>query len=147
MKRLIVPPLFVLLSLILIVLPHFLVPAYNIIPFPYNFAGLIICFGGFALMGKARDLFKKHNTNLAIETSSSLVTEGPYTKTRNPMYIGMFLLLLGIAVCFANLLSMLAPLGFILAIHLIFIPKEEKLMHEAFGNKYLKYKGKVKRWI
>ena len=98
-------------------------------------------------MGKARDLFKKHNTKLAIETSSSLVTEGPYSKTRNPMYIGMFLLLLGIAVCFANLLSMLTPLGFILAIHLIFIPKEEKLMHEAFGNQYLEYKGKVKRWI
>lgn len=147
MKRLIAPPLFVLLGLILIVLFHFLVPKFNIVPFPFNFAGLIISFGGFVLMGKARDLFKKHNTNLAIETSSSLVTEGPYTKTRNPMYIGMFLLLLGIAVCFANLLSMLAPLGFILAIHLIFIPKEEKLMHEAFGNQYLKYKGKVKRWI
>lgn len=147
MKRLIVPPFFVMISLILIVLFHFLAPKFNIVPFPFNYAGLIISFGGFVLMGKARDLFKKHNTNLAIETSSSLVTEGPYAKTRNPMYIGMFLLLLGIAVCFANLLSMLAPLGFILAIHLIFIPKEEKLMHEAFGNEYLEYKSKVKRWI
>ncbi len=147
MKRLIVPPLFVLLSLILIVLFFFLVPRLNIIPFPFNFAGLIISFGGFVLMGKARELFKKHNTNLAIEASSSLVTEGPYTKTRNPMYIGMFLLLLGIAVCFANLLSMLTPFGFILAIHLIFIPKEEKLMHEAFGAQYIEYKNKVKRWI
>lgn len=147
MKRLIVPPLFVMISLILIMLSYFLAPAYNIIPFPYNFIGLIISFGGFVVMGKARDLFKKHNTNLAIETSSSLVTEGPYAKTRNPMYIGMFLLLLGIGVCFCNLFSMVAPFAFLLTIHLIFIPKEEKLMHEAFGNQYLEYKGKVKRWI
>lgn len=147
MKRFIVPPLFVLISLVLIAVFHLFVPRFNIIPFPFNFAGMFISFAGFVLMGKARELFKKHNTNLTIETSSSLITEGPYAKTRNPMYIGMFLLLLGIGVCFANLLSMLAPLGFILAIHLIFIPKEEKLMQEAFGNKYLEYKNKVKRWI
>lgn len=147
MKRFLVPPLFVLISLILVVLFHFQMPGFNIIPFPYHFAGVIISFSGIVFMGKARELFKKHNANMAIETSSSLVTEGPYAKTRNPRYIGMFLLLLGIAVCFANLFSMVMPFGFILAIHLIFIPKEEKLMHEAFGNQYLEYKSKVKRWL
>lgn len=147
MKRFLVPPLFVLISLVLIVLFYFKMPRFTIIPFPFNFGGLLISFSGFMMRGKARELFKKHNTNLAIKTSSNLVTVGPYAKTRNPMYIGMFLLLLGIAVCFANLLSMTMPFGFIVSIHLIFIPKEEKLMNEAFGNQYLEYKSKVKRWI
>ncbi len=50
-------------------------------------------------------------------------------------------------VCFSNLFSMAVPFGFVLAIQLIFIPKEEKLMADAFGNKYFEYKKRVKRWI
>jgi protein-S-isoprenylcysteine O-methyltransferase Ste14 len=147
MNRIVIPPTIVVLSLIIIGGVYFIIPKYNWIPFPLNLAGLIIAFGGFAIMGKARDLFKKHNTNLDIKESSALVTEGVYSKTRNPMYLGMFTLLLGIGICFGNLLSMITPFGFIFAIHFIFIPKEEKMMQDTFGEQYSEYKKQVKRWL
>jgi protein-S-isoprenylcysteine O-methyltransferase Ste14 len=147
MRKLIIPPVFVLISLILIVTLYFVFPKFNWIPFPANLIGIVVIFIGFVIMGKSRDLFNKHKTTLAIEKSSFLIQEGIFLKTRNPMYVGMFLLLLGLGICFMNLFSILIPLGFILTIHFVFVLKEEKLMFDSFGQVYTDYKSKVKRWI
>lgn len=147
MKRVIIPPVFVLLSLILIVFFWIIFPEYNVIPSPFNFIGILISFSGFVLMGKTRDLFKKYQTTLDIEKSSYMITEGVFSKTRNPMYVGMFLFLIGISICFMNLFSMIIPLLFLFCIQQIFIPKEEMLMKETFGEEYEVYRKKVKRWI
>ena len=98
-------------------------------------------------MGKARELFKKHETTLEIKTSSSMITEGIFSKTRNPMYVGFFFLIIGISVCFMNFISMLCPFVFILFVNFTFIPIEEKIMVQQFGNEYLDYKSKVRRWL
>ncbi len=98
-------------------------------------------------MGKAHDLFKKYKTTLYFNESSHLITDGIFSKSRNPMYIGMFLFLLGTAVCFMNLFSLITPFIFLTAVNLIFIQKEEKMMAEKFGDEYLRYKSRVKRWI
>jgi len=98
-------------------------------------------------MGKARELFKKHETTLKIKTSSSMITEGVFSKTRNPMYVGFSLLLIGVSICFMNLFSMICPFVFILFMNVTFIPIEEKLMVQQFGNEYLDYKSKVRRWF
>jgi len=147
MKKLIIPPVFVLISIILIVLFYFVSPKFNLIAFPYNLSGILLSFIGFTIMGKSRDLFKKYKTNLDIKESSHLITEGVFSKTRNPMYIGMFLLLLGFAICFQNIFSIITPFGFLLIIRLIIFPKEERLMSNVFGQEYLDYKKKVGRWI
>ena len=147
MKKFFIPPVFVLISFILIVLFYFLIPKYNWIPFPVNLCGIIIAFFGFSIMGKSRDLFKKHQTTLGIEESPSLITEGIFSKTRNPMYIGMFLLLLGAGVCFMNLFSILTSVGFLLLMQFVFIPKEEKLLFQKFGQDYLDYIKNVRRWV
>lgn len=147
MKKLIIPPVFVLISLISEITLYIFLPKLNLITFPYNLSGIVITFLGFIIMGKSRDLFKKHETTLDIKESSSLIKEGIFLKTRNPMYCGMFLLLLGISICFRNLLSIMVPFLFLLSIQMIFIPKEEKMLLEKFGEDYLDYKKKVKRWI
>ena len=147
MKKLLIPPVFVLLSLILIVGFYFFIPKFNIISFPFNLSGLAITMVGFAFTGKSHEALTKHKTTLFIEKSSNMVTQGIYSKTRNPMYVGMFLLLLGIAICFGNLFSLITPLGFLLIIQFSFIPKEEKLMFDVFGQEYLDYKAKVRMWI
>jgi protein-S-isoprenylcysteine O-methyltransferase Ste14 len=147
MKKIFIPPVFVLLSILLIIGFYLFLPVGNIVPFPFNFAGILIAFPGFALMGKSRELFKKHQTTLFIEKSSAMVTEGVFSKTRNPMYIGMTLMLMGISVCFMNLISMTMPFLFIVTIRFTFIPKEEKMMYETFGQEYLDYKKKVRRWL
>ncbi|MGD8777502.1 MAG: isoprenylcysteine carboxylmethyltransferase family protein [Ignavibacteria bacterium] len=147
MKRIFTPPFFVLISLILIVLFYFVLPGYNWIPFPFNILGILISLSGFAIMGKSRDLFRKYQTTLAIEKSTFLLKEGIFSRTRNPMYMGMFLLLLGIGICFRNMISVFISLVFFLLMNFIFVPKEEKLMYDSFGQEYLDYKKKVKRWI
>jgi protein-S-isoprenylcysteine O-methyltransferase Ste14 len=147
MKKLIIPPVFLMISLILIVITYFVLPDLNLIPFPLNLIGIPICFSGFVIMGKSRDLFKKYQTTLYIEKSSSMIQEGVFSKTRNPMYIGMFLLLLGIGVCFRNMFSILIPVLFMILIHFVFVLKEEKLMFDVFGQIYLDYKTRVKRWV
>jgi protein-S-isoprenylcysteine O-methyltransferase Ste14 len=147
MNKLFIPPLFLLISLILIVLLYYLVPLLNVIPFPYNLGGLFIAFSGFACMGITRLLFRKHQTTLFIEKSSCMITEGVFGKTRNPMYIGMFMILLGFSVCSMNLLSMAVPFVFISVMQIMFIPVEEKLMLKTFGQDYINYKKKVRRWI
>jgi|GEM_PF-4331134 len=88
MKRLFIPPVCVFISFLLIVSFYFLLPGYNLILFPFNLAGLLIAFFGFVIMGKARDLFRKHKTTLAIKRSSFLITEGIFSRSRNPMYAG-----------------------------------------------------------
>lgn len=147
MKKLFIPPVFVLLCFALIILFYFILPQYTVISFPFNLIGVFISILGFVIMGKARELFKKHATTLEIKTSSSLITEGVFSKTRNPMYVGFSLLLIGISICFMNLFSMLCPFLFIGIMNFIFIPKEEKLMFQQFGKQYLDYKTKVNRWL
>lgn len=147
-RKLLIPPVFVLVNIILIVVLFFVVPSgYEVVPFPYNFGGILISFGGFVIMGKAYDCFKRCKTTLAIQKSTHLINEGIFLKTRNPMYLGMFLLLLGAGICFINLFSLLTPFVFLLIVEFYTIPKEEKLMTEAFGEEYLNYKKRVRRWF
>lgn len=147
MRKYINPPLFVLLTCFLSALFFFLLPDFNFIPFPYNFAGIIISFAGFVLMGKTHDLFKKYNTPISITKSTYLITEGPFAYSRNPMYLGMFLFLLGISICFMNLFSILSAIAFLITINFIYVRDEEKLMQESFGIDYISYKNRVRKWI
>jgi protein-S-isoprenylcysteine O-methyltransferase Ste14 len=146
-KKLLIPPFFLLVSSIAIVHFYFMLPGLNYIAFPYNLGGLLILIAGFFFMGTTRELFRKHKTNLSIEKSSSIITEGLFSKTRNPMYIGMFLMLTGIAVCFRNILGLAMPFLFLLFVSFYIIPIEERLMEEVFGQEYLDYKTRVNRWF
>lgn len=147
MRYLWIPPSLFFTCLILIVLFYFTLPAYNILPFPYNLAGVAISFLGFTIMGKSNDLFRKHKTTKDFGDSSNLITEGIYLRTRNPMYLGMFLMLAGMGIAFRNTFSLLTPFLFFLVSHFLYIPKEEKLLAKTFGEQYLEYKKKVRKWI
>ena len=76
-----------------------------------------------------------------------LVTAGPYRFTRNPMYLGIFIMLVGIAVWVGSLPMFIAPVGFVLLMSWVFIPYEEQRLGEAFGEAYREYSTKVRRWL
>jgi len=147
MKKLYIPPVLIFYSIILITLLYFFAPSFNLIVFPLNLSGILIAFSGFILMGKSRDLFRKYRTTLKIEKSDYLISEGVFLKSRNPMYLGMCILIFGFSVFSTNLVALCIPLIFIMLVGLIFVRKEEKLMLATFGEDYLEYKYKVKRWI
>lgn len=79
--------------------------------------------------------------------ASSLVTGGVYRFTRNPMYLGMVLVLLGWAVFLSSPVTLLFVPLFVLYIHRFQIFPEERVLTDLFGSEYAEYKNKVRRWV
>lgn len=147
MKNLYIPPALIAYSILVMILLYSFEGQYNFMLFPFNLIGLGFVFLGFMLMGKARELFSKHQTTLKIKRSTHLIKDGVFSKTRNPMYVGMFFLVFGFSVISTNIIALLLPFVFILLVRMIFISKEECLMNDAFGKEYLEYKKTVRRWF
>jgi protein-S-isoprenylcysteine O-methyltransferase Ste14 len=142
-----IPPIYFFLGIVVAAVPYFLFPQFNIIPYPFNWLGLFLVVVGFLLNGSATQEFKKHHTPHDFSTSTTLVTSGVYRFSRNPIYLGMFLGLVGIAVLFQNPFSFLSPFLFYLVIEFKFIPFEEEKMAAEIGTSYNEYQQRVRRWI
>lgn len=121
---------------------------FNFIISPFNRIGIIILALGLSMTFFSFYFFKKNKTPIIPgQKPTFVVAEGPYQFTRNPMYLGVTIALLGAAIFFGNALSFLSPLIFFFMMNYYFVPFEEKLMENIFGEKYLQYKKKVRRWI
>ncbi|MDQ5953082.1 MAG: hypothetical protein QG551_310 [Patescibacteria group bacterium] len=72
---------------------------------------------------------------------------GPYKYTRNPKYLGLALLLIGLGIILNSLFIILSSVASGLIIHFFFITKEEALLTERHGEIYKEYKGKVRKWF
>ena len=142
-----IPPTYFYICFILNIALYFVLPKMRVIIFPYNFLGTIVIFFGVYFNIWAWFLFKKNNTPEKFEKSTCIVKEGLYRFTRNPMYLGMVLILLGLSICLGNLICLISPIIFLIIISLIFIPYEEKKMQDTFGQEYLDYKNSVRRWL
>jgi protein-S-isoprenylcysteine O-methyltransferase Ste14 len=82
------------------------------------------------------------------ERASVLVTTGIYSVTRNPMYLGMLLLIVAWGLYLANTVGLiLAPLAFVLYLDRVQIPREESALATAFGSDYAGYARRVRRWL
>jgi protein-S-isoprenylcysteine O-methyltransferase Ste14 len=114
----------------------------------WHLAGLIpIAFGGGLLLLAARQFSKAETNIVPLTRSTALVTDGMFSLTRNPMYLGMTSALVGTAVLLNGYLPWLVILPFVLVIRLRFIRHEEPLMEETFGEDYLAYISRVRRWL
>ncbi|PWK14775.1 protein-S-isoprenylcysteine O-methyltransferase Ste14 [Psychrobacter immobilis] len=83
----------------------------------------------------------------ALEKVSSLVTSGVYQYSRNPMYVGLVLILLGWAFYLSHFLAFVLLPIFILYMTRFQIQPEERMMAQKFGKTYQDYLNKVRRWI
>ena len=81
------------------------------------------------------------------ESSSSLVSTGIYRHTRNPMYVGMAITLVGWAAYLASLPALLGVLFFVLYITQFQIKPEERVLASLFGAEYADYMSRVRRWL
>lgn len=144
----ILPPTYVLIAIVLIVGLHFLVPVTTLIPFAWNMLGLVPFAIGVGINMQADRAFKRVNTTVKpYETSTTLITDGVFRFTRNPMYVGFVLILLGLAIFVGSLSPYLIVVIFPFAIEKIFITVEEQMLAEAFGETWLDYTRKVRRWV
>ena len=142
------PPYIAFALLFLSWLSKRLFPQFNFIYTPYNKIGIIVLILGLSLTFSGFYFFKKNKTPIMPgKKPTFMVAEGPYKFTRNPMYSGVTIGLLGAAIFFGNIISFLAPIIFLLIMNYYFVPFEENLMENIFGKQYLNYKKKVGRWL
>ena len=141
-------PLFhFILCLALEVTTYFLFPKYDVLLFPFNLVGLIFIFFGIMLTYQTWQVFKQYQISYKFEEPAQLITDGPLKYSRNPMYVGKVLFLWGVAFLFGNFITLCVPFLFVIVIQTVFIPYEEKVLEKIFGEEYLKYKKKVRRWF
>lgn len=94
--------------------------------------------------------FKKAQTTvnpLDPEKSQNIVSTGIYQYTRNPMYLGMALILMAFIFYFGSWLLWIFVIGFVIYMNYFQIIPEEEILEKNFGENYLTYKQKVRRWI
>src|SRR5258705_10822504 len=94
-------------------------------------------------------LFRREGTevNPTSSTNRSLVATGPYRFTRNPMYLGLVVVTLGIAVWIGAWPMFLAPIAVFATANWVHIPFEETKMRRQFGATYDDYVAQVRRWV
>ncbi len=144
--RLLPPPIVALLLLGLAFLVDRWLPGLPRLRLPT--AGLILMAAGFSLGILALHKFRLYRTTFVPHGEpTALVTAGPYSWTRNPMYLGLFTLLLGLALYFGHLPLFLIPAAFFFIIDRAHIPHEEAILAKLFGDKYSDYRSRVGRWL
>lgn len=147
MKKAYYPPLYFLLALAAVIVTYIALPQWNVIPFPLNLFGLLLIFTGFGIMDAANEVFLKINNSHSAKKIKALVKSGPFSRTRNPMHIGMVIFTLGFAITFQNLVALVIPILLFAYISLLVVPMEERRLNKMFGLEYVKYRQNVGRWF
>jgi protein-S-isoprenylcysteine O-methyltransferase Ste14 len=144
----ILPPTHFFIYLIVSVALHFTLPLLQIINYPFNLIGFLFFVLGAGLNIWADQLFKKELTTIKpSEKPTALIQTGPYKLSRNPMYLGMVLLLIGAGFILGSLTSFIGTVLFAVMMEIVFIPIEEKILQDQFGEEYEVYKEKVGKWL
>lgn len=144
------PPPFIYLGMLL-----FGLALDRVLPWSIQFTSIARYVGGgvliiaaLAYLLAASGRFRKAGTDVKPwKTTSAIVAEGVYRLTRNPMYLGMALFYLGLGLAFSSLGVLLLLPILIVMIQTQVIAREERYLESKFGDEYLAYKAKVRRWM
>ncbi|MGC3945518.1 MAG: isoprenylcysteine carboxylmethyltransferase family protein [Chryseolinea sp.] len=126
------------------------------IPLPYGWlkspgaqiiGGVFIMSGITFLLPSLWRFLVSRNTLITIKPAHSLQTTGIYSFSRNPMYLALLCLYLGIAIFKGNLWTIAMVPVIVVIIQTYVIKKEEHYLIRAFGNEYLDYMKRVRRWL
>jgi protein-S-isoprenylcysteine O-methyltransferase Ste14 len=93
-------------------------------------------------------LFRRANSKYDVrDVPKGLVTEGPFRISRNPGYVAMIVMSIGVAILLDNPWILLAIAPAVLVIRFEVIAKEEAILEREFGGDYRRYKARVRRWL
>jgi protein-S-isoprenylcysteine O-methyltransferase Ste14 len=115
---------------------------------PARAVGLGLGIAGIALMILSILALRRHGTTVLPHVgASALVTSGPYRRFRNPIYLADCLILLGVAELTKNIWFVVGAVVFSVLVTLLAIVPEERHLERRFGEAYLDYKAKTRRWL
>lgn len=113
----------------------------------YILGAILIVIGLFFNIPALRQFVKTKNTFVTIKPATSLQTSSIYARSRNPMYVSLLLFYTGIAFFVGNWWTILLLPVLVIIVTMFIIQPEERYLERAFGQTYLNYKEKVRRWI
>jgi protein-S-isoprenylcysteine O-methyltransferase Ste14 len=148
MIRRILPTAYLLIALIIMLVLHFIIPILMLITVPWNLIGIIPLIIGILVNLLADAALHKGGTTVQpFQESAALITNGVYGISRNPMYLGFVLVLIGVAILLRSLSPWIVIPLFIILVEFVFITEEEKMLAEKFGPIWIEYRKKVRQWI
>ncbi len=147
-RKPILPPTYVFLALLVMVGLHILVPVATLVPWPWRLLGIAAVACGVVMNVIADRSFRNAGTTVKpFEQSSVLVTNGVYRLSRHPMYLGIELMVLGIACLMGSLTPFVVAIILAVLLDRRFIRVEERMLAERFGDAWSQYKARVRRWM
>jgi protein-S-isoprenylcysteine O-methyltransferase Ste14 len=144
----VMPTTYLLIALVAAIALHYLFPVRRIISSPWNLLGIAPLVLGVILNVVADSAFHRANTTVKpFEESSALIISGAFRISRNPMYLGFVLILIGIAVLLGSLSPYAVIFAFVVLMDTVYVRVEEQMLAEKFGPEWEEYKQSVRRWI
>lgn len=142
------PPLLCLLFILSMGALHYAWPQPQLFSPPFNLLGFVLISAGVMMNLWSANWFRVNQTTIDPRGNAIyLAQEGLYRISRNPMYLGMLITLLGTSIYLGSLSSFLSPPLFAWIVTLRFIHREEQALLERFGGEYLRYRARVRRWL
>jgi len=125
-------------------------PVFGLMFPAHRFFSVTVAVAGIVIIGLGMASFRRARTTvnpMKPDSASSLVVSSIYRLTRNPMYLGFLLVLLGWAVFLSNALAFLLLPTFNLYMNRFQIEPEEKALTSLFGQQFVAYRSRVRRWL
>jgi protein-S-isoprenylcysteine O-methyltransferase Ste14 len=122
---------------------HLLFPSDSVLPAGLALVGALTCLAGVVSFRRAKTTVNP----MKPDSTSSLVVTGIYRYTRNPMYLGFLLILLGWAAVLSNVWALVLVPMFVLYMNRFQISPEERVLACRFAQEYAEYRASVRRWI
>lgn len=112
------------------------------------YLGVLILIGSFLGFGYMVNFYKKNETEIEpTKTTSKIITSGLYKYSRNPVYLISCAGPIGLGFIFMTYWAMFAFIPALIVVYYTAVKKEEQYLEKKFGQEYLEYKNKVRRWI
>jgi protein-S-isoprenylcysteine O-methyltransferase Ste14 len=142
------PPAYLLTTIGLMIALWTLAPGPRIIPSPWNWTGVLLVAVGVGLNVAGDRQFERARTTMhPFGQPRVLVTTGVFAHSRHPMYLGMMLLVIGLAILLGYVTPFALTALLWVALNWRFIPHEERVMSNAFGQEYQEYRAHTRRWL
>jgi len=142
------PPFWFLLALVAMPVIDRLAPGVIWLGWPWILLGVVPVALGIWLASWGHRLFVEAGTTIRPGSeSSALVTRGPFRVSRNPMYLGMVLVLIGVGVLLGSAWAFVVVPVFMVLLEVLFIRPEEAMMRVRFGEEFAAYRRRTRRWL
>jgi protein-S-isoprenylcysteine O-methyltransferase Ste14 len=142
------PPLVFLGALGLGLLLDWLVPSRRFSSESFQVTGWILAFAGFLIGSWGVRAFHRAGTNVRPDLPvTALVTSGPFRYSRNPLYIALTMIYLGITLSVGSLWPLATLVPVLAVVQYKIVRREEEYLESRFGDDYRAYKAQVNRWI